>query len=83
MRFFCFLLLLAFAGAVGIFAYQNQHEITVTFLQWGITHSLALIVGAAYVLGMLSGWTVLGMVRRSFDRSTELLESRERARAGY
>jgi lipopolysaccharide assembly protein A len=83
MRFVCFLLLLAFVGAVGIFAYQNQDAINVRFLNWELTYSRALVVGAAYVLGMLSGWTVVGMVRRSFERSSELLENRERARANY
>jgi uncharacterized integral membrane protein len=81
MRFLCFLFLLAFAGAVGLFAYQNQHDVTVTFLKWGFTGSLALVVGAAYLLGMLSGWSVVGMLRRSFGRASELLGERRQAGA--
>jgi hypothetical protein len=79
MRFLCLLFLLVFAGAVGLFAYQNQHDVTVTFWSWGYTGSLALIVGAAYGLGMLSGWSVVGMLRRSFGRASELLDERQRS----
>jgi uncharacterized integral membrane protein len=76
MRFLCFLFLLAFLAAVGIFAWQNQYEVRVTWLQWGYTGSLALVVGAAYLLGMLSGWTIVGMLRRSFRRASEIIEPR-------
>ena len=65
MRFLCFVFLLVFAGAVAAFAYFNQAEVTVRFLEWSKTASLAQIIGIAYGLGMLSGWTVVGMLRRS------------------
>jgi putative membrane protein len=68
MRTLCFLFLVAFAGAVGIFAYQNQEEMTIAFLQWSITASLPMVAGIIYVLGMLSGWTIVGLVRRSVNR---------------
>jgi len=71
MRFLWFLFLLAFAGAVGAFAYFNQQEVSLRFFEWTATYSLALVVAAAYVLGMLSGWTVVGMLRRSVERVTE------------
>jgi uncharacterized integral membrane protein len=71
MRFLCFLFLLAFAGAVAAFAYENQQEITLRFLNWSGSYALPVVIGAAYVLGMLSGWTVVGMLRRSFHRATE------------
>jgi uncharacterized integral membrane protein len=71
MRFLCFLFLIAFAGAVGIFAWQNQQEITLQFFEWTTTASVAAAVGVAYGLGMLSGWSVVGIVRRSFRRVTE------------
>jgi uncharacterized integral membrane protein len=71
MRFLCFLFLLVFAGAVAAFAYENQQEIGLRFLDWSWTVNVPLVLGAAYVLGMLSGWTVVGMVRRSVYRVTE------------
>jgi uncharacterized integral membrane protein len=70
MRVLCFLFLVAFAGAVGAFAYFNQQEVSLRFLDWSHTTSVAVVAAAAYVLGMLSGWSVVGMVRRSFDRVT-------------
>ncbi len=77
MRFICFLFLAAFAGAALAFALQNQHPVTVTFFQWGYTASIALIVGVAYLLGMLSGWSIVGMLRRSLYRVTERPVERE------
>jgi len=71
MRFICFLFLLIFAGAVGAFAYFNQQEVTLKFFDRSLTAPIAAVAGAAYVLGMLSGWTVVGMIRRSVHYVTE------------
>jgi hypothetical protein len=74
MRFLCFLFLLAFGGAVAAFAYENQQDITLHFLQWSWAVNVPLVLGATYLLGMLSGWTVVGMLRRSIYRATESRE---------
>jgi uncharacterized integral membrane protein len=71
MRFFWFLVFAALAGAVGLFAYQNQADVSVRFWDRSLTTPLALLVGAVYVLGMLTGWTVLGIFRRSLRHMTE------------
>jgi lipopolysaccharide assembly protein A len=71
MRFVYFLFLLIFAGAVAAFAYENQHDIALRFLDWSWSVNVPVVLGAVYVLGMLSGWTVVGMVRRSVYRITE------------
>ena len=71
MRFLYFLFLLLFAGAVAALAYMNQQEVALRVLNWSGTFSLPLVIGAAYGLGMLSGWTVVGMVRRSIRRITQ------------
>ncbi len=83
MRFLCFLFLLAFAGAVAVFAYQNQQELQLRFFDWNLTANVSLIIGAAYALGMLSGWTVVGMLRQSVNSVIAGIERRERARAGF
>ena len=62
------LYLLAFAAAVGLFAYQNNRPETVTFATETRELSFPILVGVTYLLGMLSGWTVLGLLRRSVDR---------------
>ena len=68
MRLLCFLFFLAFVGAVGLLAYQNQQEVSLMVLNQSITTSVAILVGVAYLAGMLSGWTVVGMLRRSLKR---------------
>jgi hypothetical protein len=71
MRLVCLLFLIAFAGAVALFAYQNQRLMTLTFLNQTVEANEALVTGIVYGLGMLSGWTVIGLVRRSLHRMTE------------
>jgi len=80
MRFFYFLFLLAFAALVGVFAYQNQQEVSLKFFDWDLTANIALVLGAVFVLGMFGGWTVVGMLRRSVNEVAAGLERRERAR---
>ncbi len=70
MRFIYFLFLLAFVAAVAIFAFQNSDVVTVRFLQWGATSNFSLFIAGAYLLGMVSGWTVIGFVRRTFETVT-------------
>jgi lipopolysaccharide assembly protein A len=69
MRFLCFLFLVAFAGAAGLLAYENRQEVTLTvFETYSVTTTIPVLVGLTYLAGMLSGWTVVGMLRRSVDR---------------
>jgi lipopolysaccharide assembly protein A len=65
MKWILAALLLIFLGAVGIFAVQNDQPITISFLNWSVASSLALVVVASYVLGMLSGWTVVSFLTRA------------------
>jgi hypothetical protein len=71
MRVICLVFLLAFAGAVAFFAYQNQQEVTLTFWDRTVTTSIPLVAAGCYLLGMLSGWTIVGLLRRSVVRVFE------------
>ena len=71
MRLFYFILLLLFAGALAAFAVQNRDAVAIKFMEWNESYPLPALLAAAYVLGMFSGWTVVGMVRRSLRRVTE------------
>ncbi len=71
MRFIQAILLLAFIGALGLFAVQNTEAITVIFWKWKTTGPVALLAIAAYLLGMLSGWTVVSFFTRSLRRVSE------------
>ncbi len=68
MRYLLGAVLLAFLGAVVVFAVQNTAAVTVRFLNWGATVPFALLAVVIYVAGMLSGWSVVSFVRRSIDR---------------
>jgi hypothetical protein len=68
MRLLCFLFLVAFVGAVGLLVYENQQEVPLKLFNHSITTSVPILVGLTYLAGMLSGWTVVGMLRRSFKR---------------
>ena len=76
MRLLSFLFLLAFAAVVAVFCYYNQSEVAVRFAGRELSASLAAVVGAAYLLGMLSGWTVVRTVRRSANSLAEGVERR-------
>jgi putative membrane protein len=71
MRVFCLLVLLLLAGAVAVFAFQNQEVVKLQFFNWTESYPLASLVGIVYLAGMVSGWTVIGLVRRSFRRVTD------------
>ena len=73
MRAMCFLFLILFATAIGVLAYLNNHSIAVNvpFASHAPEVSFPVLVGGSYLLGMLSGWTVVGMLKRSWQRVTE------------
>jgi uncharacterized membrane protein YciS (DUF1049 family) len=75
MRVVYFLILLIFLAAVGVFALQNNEPITLQYLDRSVTTTLPLLIAAVYVLGMLSGWTVVGILKRSLQRVTERAKS--------
>jgi uncharacterized integral membrane protein len=74
-RFFYLVVLVILVGAIGIFAYQNSEAVNVHFLQWERPATLAAVAGAGYLLGMLSGWSVIGIFRRSLNRVTEIRDN--------
>jgi uncharacterized membrane protein YciS (DUF1049 family) len=71
MRLICLLILVVAVVAVVLFAMENTQEVELHFWQYTYTTTIAKLVGAAYVLGMISGWTIVGVLRRSWNRVTE------------
>jgi putative membrane protein len=65
MRFIQAVLFLAFLGVVGVFAVENTDIVTINFWNWKQSGPVALFTIVIYLLGMLSGWAVVGFVRRS------------------
>lgn len=50
--------------AIVIFATQNLQVVEVDFLLWSLKLSKFLIILGAYVMGMLTGWGIVELVKR-------------------
>ena len=50
--------------AIVIFAAQNLQVVEVDFLFWSLKLSKFLIILGAYVMGMLTGWGMVELVKR-------------------
>lgn len=70
MRTFYMLFLVAFTGAAALLAYENQQEVSLKIFERSYLTNVPVLVGASYVAGMLSGWTLVGILRRSLNRVT-------------
>jgi hypothetical protein len=79
MRLVCLLFLVAVAAAATIFVMENDQSLTLTFLGQALTARATVILGVTYGLGMLTGWSLLGLLRRSFATATDF-RSREAVR---
>lgn len=65
MRTVYSILLLLFVAALVTFIVQNPHSVKIQFLNWSRDAPMAALSLGFYVLGMLSGWTVVAFLRRS------------------
>ncbi len=71
MRFIQATVFLALLLAIAVFAVQNTGLITINFLRWNLAQPVALVSVAIYVIGMLSGWSVLAFMRGSLRKVTQ------------
>jgi len=71
MRFIQAVIFLCFLGAVGVFALQNTGAVAVNFFSWSLSAPVPILIVSVYLLGMLSGWTIVSFVRRSVRRIGE------------
>ena len=49
-----------------IFAVQNFEAVPVTFLKWSVSMPKIFLILGTYVLGMLTGWGLVEVVKRAF-----------------
>lgn len=77
MRVVSGLFLVVLVAALAFLAYENSQNTTLEVWNWRGDVPLPLLVAVVYVLGMLSGWWLVGLVKRSWQRVTE----HDRARA--
>jgi uncharacterized membrane protein YciS (DUF1049 family) len=71
MRLVYLILLVMIVAAVVLFAVQNGERVNLRYLDRSVTISLPLLIAVVYLLGMVSGWTVVGFLKRSLLRVTE------------
>jgi uncharacterized integral membrane protein len=65
MRFIYFVILMALLAGILAFAIQNSETITVRYFDRAVSCPAAFLIGAVYLVGMLTGWAVVGVFRRS------------------
>ena len=76
MRVLSFLFLIVFVAAIVVFSIQNNFKIRVNLFGWDFEAAFPLLAAVVYALGMLTGWAVVGMLRRSWRRVAENTERR-------
>ena len=70
MRWVYLVLLLVIVTVIVVFIVQNHENETVTFFNRRITAPLSLYFVAVYFLGMWTGGTVVGFVKRAYQHAT-------------
>jgi|tagenome__1003787_1003787.scaffolds.fasta_scaffold20858012_2 putative membrane protein len=79
MRYLHLAVVIVFAAIIVIFAAQNFQLVKVSFLNISFETRLALLIVLIYVLGALTGGSVLALLRQSIQgarRHTPTLDSR-------
>jgi uncharacterized integral membrane protein len=65
MRWFYLAVVVLFVIAVILFAAQNRDMTTVAFLRMDVRMPLAMVMVVVYVLGALTGGSLLALLRRT------------------
>lgn len=69
MRIVNLVIFVVLVGTILVFAFQNLQSVTVSFLEFTMAAPMAAVVIAVYVLGMLTGSSLVAAIRRSWERS--------------
>jgi len=67
MRWFYMVVICVFAAAVIIFAAQNLEMVTMSFLGFSARVPLALLAAGIYLLGTVTGGSLLALLRQSIE----------------
>jgi uncharacterized integral membrane protein len=81
MRWVYLVLLVVIVAMIVVFIAQNREDETVMFFNQKITAPLSLIFVAVYFLGMWTGGTVMGFVKRAYHHATEHGEQQRASQA--
>ena len=80
MRFIWFVIFLIFVAIIGVFAFENSESIPINYRDQSLSVQtihlpMSVLIGGVYVLGMLTGWTVIGFFKRTVQHVTERQKS--------
>ena len=81
MRWFYLVLLLVIVAMIVVFIVQNHENQTVMFFNRKMTAPLSFFFVAVYFLGMWSGGTVVGLVKRAYRHATQREEQKRASQA--
>ena len=73
MRWIYLAVIVLFAAATFVFALQNFEIVTITFLGINARVPLALLVAVVYLLGAVTGGSLLALLRRSYEGSKSVM----------
>ena len=65
MRWVYLIVIIVFIVAVAVFALQNLGMVTMSFLGFSIRAPLAVLTAIVYLLGAVTGGSLLALLRRS------------------
>ena len=57
--------------AVCIFSIQNLKAIEISFLSWSMNISTFIVIIGSYLLGMVTGWGLFGVIKHAMKRPSE------------
>jgi uncharacterized integral membrane protein len=66
MRYFTGALAILPRLVVVVFSIQNRESVSLVFLVWSLNVPKIFLILGIYVLGMLSGWGLVALVKRLF-----------------
>jgi uncharacterized integral membrane protein len=81
MRWLYLVLLLVIVTMIVVFVAQNHETETVTFFNRKLTAPMSFFFVAVYFLGMWTGGTVVGFVKRAYQHATEREEQKRSSQA--
>jgi lipopolysaccharide assembly protein A len=76
MRFIWFVIFLIFVAIIGVFAFENSEPTPINYRDQNLSVQtihlpMSVLIGGIYVLGMLTGWTVIGFLKRTVQHVAE------------
>ena len=81
MRWVYLVLFLVIVTMIVVFIAENRENETVKFFNQEITAPLSLFFVAVYFLGMWSGGTVVGFVKRAYQHATGHEDQKQKSQA--